>query len=413
MPYLVPFITALLGLLSPQEPVPQSASPDRLAHRLAGWDLDRQPWSSETGWLTGLLEVLEIPPSAQTLVFSQTSFQNTRISSHQPRALFFGDDVYLGWIPGAPVVEVITLGEAEGPGFFTIDQSNTKRPRLTVHGEDCLTCHGGPLTHNRPGLLARSVHPAADGIPILGFGSNLVDHTTPLAKRWGGWFVTGDTGGQPHLGNRTTTDEEGPLVAAEHSAPEFLASRLKRLHYPSEGSDLLALMVLEHQLDLHNRMTEARLEVASALERDRVLAPLLGESADRRSSSSIEILEHQAERLLDGLLFHREAPLKGPIQGSSSFASDFGRNATRDSAGRSLRDFDLSTRLMRYPCSWLILDPSWDTLPPEVGDLVRTKLHAVLTGAPAFDRFVRLSLARRGEILELLGVLKPSYFKGF
>ncbi len=68
---------------------------------------------------------------------------------------------------------------------------------------------------------------------------------------------------------------------------------------------------------------------------------------------------------------------------------------------------------MRYPCSWLILDPSWDTLPPEVGDLVRTKLHAVLTGAPAFDRFVRLSLARRGEILELLGVLKPSYFKGF
>src|SRR5262245_25964900 len=58
------------------------------------------------GYLQSVLKELKVPPSSQMLVFSKTSFQRERISPKTPRALFFNDDVYVGFIPGSPLMEI-------------------------------------------------------------------------------------------------------------------------------------------------------------------------------------------------------------------------------------------------------------------------------------------------------------------
>src|SRR5688572_15539653 len=58
------------------------------------------------GYLPAFLRAMKIPESTQTLVFSRTSFQINHISRRTPRALYFNDDVYVGWVQGGPVLEV-------------------------------------------------------------------------------------------------------------------------------------------------------------------------------------------------------------------------------------------------------------------------------------------------------------------
>jgi len=40
-------------------------------------------------------------------VFSQTSFQLRKISPQRPRAIYFNDDVYVGWVRGGGVVATV------------------------------------------------------------------------------------------------------------------------------------------------------------------------------------------------------------------------------------------------------------------------------------------------------------------
>src|SRR5207244_7707809 len=65
--------------------------------------LDSNP---KNGYLAALLKALNIPASSQSLVFSKTSFQRDRISPQRPRALYFDDDTYVGWVRGGDVVEL-------------------------------------------------------------------------------------------------------------------------------------------------------------------------------------------------------------------------------------------------------------------------------------------------------------------
>src|SRR3954469_23423914 len=58
------------------------------------------------GYIRSVLQALKVPESSQMLVFSKTSLQRERISPKTPRSIFFNDDIYLGFIPGAPLVEV-------------------------------------------------------------------------------------------------------------------------------------------------------------------------------------------------------------------------------------------------------------------------------------------------------------------
>ena len=153
------------------------------------------------GYLRSLLKGLEVPESSQVLVFSKTSFQRERISPETPRALYFSDDVMVGFCDRGRVMEISAADEVIGTAFYTIDQTPGGRPVIQRQTETCLLCHSSSANLGFPGHLVRSVFVDSQGIPLLASGSHRTDHTSPLAERWGGWYVTGTSGRQKHMGN--------------------------------------------------------------------------------------------------------------------------------------------------------------------------------------------------------------------
>jgi len=109
------------------------------------------------------------------------------------------------------------------------------------------------------------------------------------------------------------------------------------------------------------------------------------------------------------MLFAREAPLNGPVQGTSTFAEEFAARGPFDDGGRTLRAFDLDQRLFRYPLSFLVYSESFDALPDIVKDGFYTRLEAVLRGEDTSEDFVHLSAADRTAIREILEQTKPEY----
>ena len=202
-------------------PIRYSAStPDNAVSRLQT-RLDagegRLLFDPRLGWLKSVLAALDVPESSQTLVFSKTSLQQTRIRPQNPRALYFSDDVYVGYVRDGEVVEVSVADPDLGTVFYAIDQVPAERPRFERRTEDCLICHGGSQTHGVPGHIIRSVYPSASGQPIFSAGSHRVDHTTPHSDRWGGWYVTGRHGDQHHLGNVTFKERPSSAEEADRS----------------------------------------------------------------------------------------------------------------------------------------------------------------------------------------------------
>ncbi|MEO6809772.1 MAG: hypothetical protein ABI353_11730, partial [Isosphaeraceae bacterium] len=178
--------------------------------------------------------------------------------------------------------------------------------------------------------------------------------------------------------------------------------------YLVPDSDIVALMVLGQQSQMHNALTQAGYQTRQALHYQAGLNKALGEPAEYRSESTRRRITNAAELLVRALLFVDEAPLTDPIAGTSGFSRDFTARGPRDSKGRSLRDFDLKTRLFAYPCSYLIYSESFDTLPKPVLDQVAQRLRTVLTADDPGPEFAHLSAADRTAILEILHETKPS-----
>ena len=82
----------------------------------------------ERGYLDSLLAALEIDPASQTLVYSQTSLQSRLIGPRTPRAIYFNDDVYVGYVKGAPL-EIASLDPNLGPVFYLLEQNAKLRRR--------------------------------------------------------------------------------------------------------------------------------------------------------------------------------------------------------------------------------------------------------------------------------------------
>ena len=126
-------------------------------------------FSDEDGYLDSLLEKLKIPKSSQVLVFSKTSFQRERISPTTPRALYFNDDVYLGFIPGAPLLEISTADPKLGGVYYTLDQKTEAKPKF-IRQDQCLDCHASARSMGVPGHLLRSLKTDERGEPELSSG---------------------------------------------------------------------------------------------------------------------------------------------------------------------------------------------------------------------------------------------------
>lgn len=380
----------------------------RLNARLAAGEA-KLDFDEKHGYLAAVLKLLDVPSSSQTLVYSKTSFQQKRIHPRAPRALYFADDVYIGWVQGGDVVEVSAVDPQLGAVFYTLDQRPTERPQFARQTYDCTQCHASALTGGVPGHIVRSVYPAPDGTPILKHGSFVVDHTTPIRKRWGGWYVSGEHGSQKHLGNLLVRGEDnaerlasGDFDMGDRANVTDLGSRLDVSPYLSPHSDLVALLVLEHQTMAHNAIAQAYYQGRLALRDEAVMNEALGRPADYRSDSSQRRLDNIAAQLVKVLLFVDEAPLAEPIRGASSFAEEFVKAGPRDASGRSLRDFDLKTRLFRYPCSYLIYSDAFAGLSRDVKQIVYRKLADVLADANADPAYKHLSPEDRKAIREIL-----------
>lgn len=361
-------------------------------------------YDEQHGYLPAVLDALDIPESSQMLVFSQTSFQLRKISRHRPRAVYFGDNIYIGWVQGGDVVEVSAVDPELGAVFYTLDQDKNKKVKFLRDRGQCLTCHASSRTQGVPGQLVRSVFPDEGGRPMLGSGTFTTDHTSPFSERWGGWFVTGLHGNMRHMGNVYVTDKlDTQNIDREKGANIKNLDRIvDTTPYLVPTSDLVALMVMEHQSQMHNFITLAHMETRMARHYDSIMNKALDRAVDFQSDSTKRRIKAVSDKLVKYMLFSEEFPLKSPVEGASSFTQDFMQMGPRDSQGRSLRDFDLKHRLFKYPCSYLIYSEPFQTLPEPVMEQVMQSLNEILTAQTPPEGFTHLSPKDRKKIREIL-----------
>ena len=360
-------------------------------------------FDGRSGYLRSALSALGIAVDSQVLVFSPTSLQRKRINETNPRALFFNDRVALGWVRDDEVIEVAAQDAKAGIVFYTLEQRQADRPEFQ-RAFTCLACHMAGDTLGVPGMLMFSTtSPPGSGAPAK---SVMTDHRSPLERRWGGWFVTGSSGSVRHGGNESTT------IGAGHDRD--LASVTGLFDgdgYQSMSSDIVALLVLSHQIHMINLLTRVGWEARAA---DPALhAPFVAAPGEERQIA--QMMSGIATEVVDYLLFVDEAPLADRIQGSSAFAQRFAAIGPRDAKGRSLHDLDLTRRLMKYPCSYEIYSDAFDALPPSAKAPIYQRMWQVLSGEERGGRYrAALSLADRRAIVEILKDTKrdlPAYFQ--
>ncbi|MBI3821105.1 MAG: hypothetical protein HY289_00320 [Planctomycetes bacterium] len=396
------------------------AKPDnaiaRLQARLDAGKLQLS-YDDRHGYLPAVLKALQVPEASQVLVFSKTSLQRTRISPKSPRALYFSDDMYIGYCQGGQVLEINAVDAKLGAVFYTLDQEMTDRPKFARQTDACLLCHGSSQTRNVPGHVLRSVYPDRSGEPIFALGTARVDQTTAFDRRWGGWYVTGTHGKQRHLGNlivQNRNDREAIASNAEGQNVKDLKGFFDPGAYLTPHSDLVALMVLEHQAEAHNLIARASIQTRLALHDQATLNKELGREPDYPSETARRRIISVAEPLVRYLLFSQEAKLTEKVAGTSTFAADFAKPGPRDKKGRSLREFDLERRLFKYPCSYLIYSEAFDQMPTALKDYVYQVVHDVLTDRHYGGGFGHLSAGYRQAILEILRDTKkdlPDYWR--
>lgn len=366
-------------------------------------------YEPQHGYLRSVLNLLKVPIDSQTLVFSKTSFQYKKISPDHPRALYFNDDVYVGSVHEGKAIEIVSFDPKQGAIFYLLDEHQVDKPTFQRAELDCTQCHIAAGTRGVPGVLLRSVYPTAAGTQAPSSRSFITDQDSPLKERWGGWYVTGKTAGQAHMGNAIVSDTPAAQPAETDVAHRLIAlpQPFAASTYLAPDSDVVAHLVLAHQTQMHNLITLTNYKTRLALFTQATQSKNAGASADAPLPDSVrQQYERPAEQLLRYMLFANEAPLlgsgSGSIEGSSVFAREFAARGIRDAKGRSLRDFDLQTRIFRYPCSYLIYSESFDNLPEPAKVYVYHRLLEILTGQDQSGDFAKLSAEDRRAVLEIL-----------
>jgi hypothetical protein len=368
---------------------------------------------SVLGYLPALLTALDIPVSSQVLVFSRTSLQTDRITPWSPRALYFNDDVYVGYVLESPFLEIGSVDPLKGGMFYTLQQEPRPRAAFQRETTTCLMCHSSKnATGGVPGFMVISTIADRHGYPITGVHEGSTSDVTPVAQRFGGYYVTGS--GQ-HAGN-----VYAPVLGHEvHDKPAFrakfrlqferadtsartsLGAMFDTSAYLHGQSDVVALMVLTHQTVVHNLIMAVH-EAA----REAIMEAQIG--AVRHDSLEAPVtprLRGAVDNLTRALLFVKEARLSTPLRGSTTYAQDFGRHAVRDKQGRSLRDLDLGHRLFKFPASFLVYSEAFDALPRMARRAVYARLADFLDGREPSD----LTDAERTAVKEILRDTKPEF----
>lgn len=416
------------GAVAPSADSVSSRDPvARLQSQLAAGTV-RLRHDSVLGFLPALLDALKIPASSQVLVFSRTSLQTDRITPWSPRALYFNDDVYVGYVFDSPFLEIGAVDPTRGGVFYTMPQrlgsAATGGVSLQREGRTCLMCHTSrTATGGVSGFMVLSTVADRHGYPVTGVHEGSTTDATPYAQRYGGWYVTG-TGGHAantyspllfqdisdkdsyrakFLADITARRNDG-AAALSGGAVQSLGERFDTTGYLTGQSDVVALSVLTHQTILHNLITATHEAARQALLQE-AITPGGGDTV----FSDHPALRGAVENLVRGLLFVKAAPLPAPMRGSTSFAQDFVRHGPRDTKGRSLRDLDLETRLFRYPCSFLIHSEAFTALPLVARRAVYARLWEILNGQDNTPDLQDLPAADRQAVTEILEATIPEF----
>ncbi len=352
--------------------------------------------SSEKAFVLSLLKVLDVPATSQMLVFSTTSLQLRFITPRNPRAIFFNDGLYLGYIPGAKI-EILSMDPELGAIFYMFDiprdsPSNPSGQRITVErSERCVNCHTREDTGFVPGVVIKSVIPGPTGGSLKTFRKERTGHDIPFAERFGGWYVTGDRSDHAIAGEWANTigryAGEGITKTAVQPGQLFDFSK-----YPVATSDILPQLVHEHQAGCANRILQASYRARTAFYQDK----------DKLTPAHYAELDEQARLLVRYFLFADEVPLpNGGIEGDAAFKKDF-LTKRRAVQGASLRDFDLHTRLFRFRCSYMIYSPEFEGLPSRMKQQVYIRLREALSVEKPMKEYAYMPAAEKQAIRTIL-----------
>jgi hypothetical protein len=371
----------------------------RLQSRIDSGETKLQ-FDPKNGYLPALLSELNIPRTSQSLVFSKTSLQLFLISPETPRAIYFNDDLYIGSVQAAPILEIAAMDPKLGAVFYTLPQKQEDKPQFQREFLACLLCHDTGITNDVPGLMALSVLTDRNGNAITAAGTAPMSDRTPFKERFGGWYVTGSHGAQRTWGNlavpvnKETIGDAKAYVRRLNLEPganvSSLESRFNTKPYLTAHSDLVAQLVLTHQTRMHNLLTRTRYEVAFA-----------GDDKQK--------IRNAVEPLIRGMFFVWEAGFEETVSGTTTFAADFAKLGPHDRKGRSLRDLDLNKRLQRYPLSYLVYSEQFDALQAPAREQFFRRVREILTGQETSKDFSHLSESDRQAILEILTDTKPEF----
>lgn len=365
----------------------EPAAADRVArlNQALGRHERSLPRDPRTGYLTPVLDALGVPPESQLLVFSKTGVQRAYTSPHNPRAIYFDQSVAVGYAPGAPVIEVAAHDPQQGVVFYTVDQ--TAAAPIFTRQTSCLSCHVSSSTLGVPGLIARSNTVGEDGRVMEPSGTHDVDHQTPHPDRWGGWFVTSEDAAPPYqqLAHRGNITFSGKGNTSNQIFVDWLNSAPETRGYLSPSSDIVGLLLFDHQVHAINLMTKLAFEA-------------------RASSRNVDRL---AIELADYFLFAGEAPPLAPLTPRPGFAARLESAVPADHRGRSFGQLNMDTRLLRYPCSYMIYADAFAALPASIKETVYRRMIGVLSTPD--PRATRAQLDDRQAVLEILSETKSDF----
>ncbi len=355
-----------------------------------------------TGYLRPILDALHVPVSSQMLVMSKTGIQSLYTTPENPRAMYFNDAVTVGYIRGAPLVELAVHDPLQGVLFYTIEQKPQASP-IIERRRNCLTCHQSYATLHVPGMLLRSVFVGSEGVPFAQFGSYDPDDRTLFRQRWGGWYVTGTHGSMRHMGNAimTSPDQRETMISDRTLNRISLDGLFDGEGYLSALSDIAALMVFQHQVRMTNLITRIGWDARLA-------------AYDHRLDLTTGPMRDAVDELVDYLLFVDAEPLTAAVQGTSGFAEMFAAQGPSDRRGRSLRQLDLEKRLPRYPCSYMIYSAAFRALPIEVRGAIYGRMWDILSGRDARPKYARIPEEDRRAVIDILRdtlVDLPNHFR--
>ena len=348
--------------------------------------------SGEKEFLASFLQAMDVPASSQMLVFSTTSLQLSLINPSNPRALYFSEDIYVGYIPGGRI-EIVSLDPELGAIFYIFDIPQNREPVRVERSTRCMNCHAGEETGHVPGLVVKSVLPGLTGGSLVAYRINKSGHTIPLEERLGGWYVTGLDGVTNHWGNSLGQFNAGNLVKIRNNPGE----RFRFARYLTSTSDILAHLIHEHQVGFVNRVIEATYRTRTVLQ----------VNSGKLSAAQDQELNQQANEIVRYLLFVDESALPaGGIEGDPIFKGEFQSNR-RAVNGAALKDLELKTRLFKHRCSYMIYSTVFSGLPKVMKDRVYRKLGDALSVATEEAEYKFLGPEEKQLIREVLrGTLK-------